>query len=149
MNRFVLEEGLMELPEGASGQRHLEVLLEFLCEFAEGHYQLAERLVATLWREAPSLSDWDAMAQLLLGEERHERHVAAAFLAEATLRLAFDDWAQHGTQQAEALLQRACGALGGRLPQLLSAFQAEKKAMCQAAKLVSYLLRFCCLSARD
>ena len=143
VDRFVLEEGV----EASGGQRRLEILLEFLCEFAEGHYQLAERLVSTVWGTG-CLEDWEAMAQLLLTETRHEQHVACAFLAEATVRVAFEEWATSSSSKAETVLQRASAALCGRLPELLSAFQAEKKAMCRAAALCSYLLRFCCLSAR-
>jgi len=148
--RFVMQEDIMDLPNGNAGseaKRLLNMLLEFLVEWTKPHFELTERLVASLRCKASCLEDWDAMTSFLLNDDlTADHHLAIAFVAEATVRLAFDDWLSNNTSEAEALLQRAARALCPRLPALLSAFQSEKAAMQCAASLCNYLLRFCAQS---
>lgn len=152
VSRFILQEDIFDQPngtaDGSAAKRHLQMLLDFLVEFVKPHFELTERLVAALWRKASCLEDWDAMTSLLLGdgELAADQHLAIAFLAEATVRVAFDDWLANNTMEAEALLQRAARALCPRLPTLLSTFQSEKAAMLRTASLCNYLLRFCAQS---
>jgi len=152
VSRFILQEDIVDwrngTADGSAAKRHLQMLLDFLVEFAKPHFELTERLVAALWRKASCLEDWDAMTSLLLGdgELAADQHLAIAFLAEATVRVAFDDWLANNTMEAEALLQRAARALCPRLPTLLSTFQSEKAAMLRTASLCNYLLRFCAQS---
>ncbi|CAJ1341028.1 unnamed protein product, partial [Effrenium voratum] len=161
VSRFILAEDVLDYPPGGlpngalmpSGgpvaKRRLQMLLQFLCEFAGTFLELSERLVAALWRKASCIEDWEQIKALMLGESLPlEQHNALAFLAEATVRLAFEDWLANRSPLAEAVLERAGRALGRNLGSVLSAFQAEKAAMRRAASLCSYLLRFCALSGK-
>ncbi|CAE8600865.1 unnamed protein product, partial [Polarella glacialis] len=167
VSRFVFTEDILDyppsglpagglLPTGLGGaavaQRRLMMLLQFLGEYADGHFELVERLVGALWRRASCLEDWEAITALVLpGSEAPlsgEHHAALVHLAEATARLAAEDAAANlpqGASHAEAVLDRAARALAPRLPSLLLSCQSEPKAMRRAASLCSNLLRHCAL----
>mmetsp|Transcript_75616 Transcript_75616/g.244840 ORF Transcript_75616/g.244840 Transcript_75616/m.244840 type:complete len:1182 (-) Transcript_75616:76-3621(-) len=162
VTRFVLSEDVIDyptsglsaghlLPAGSSGgaaRRKVMMLLQFLGEYTEGHFQLVDRLVASLWKRASCLEDWETIANLALPGGEHALtgniHTALVHLAEATVRLAAHDVASdNGSAHAEAVLDRAARALSARLPAFFTACQSEPAAMRRAASLYRHILGHC------
>eukprot|EP00927_Polykrikos_kofoidii_P060377 TRINITY_DN55373_c0_g1_i1.p1 TRINITY_DN55373_c0_g1~~TRINITY_DN55373_c0_g1_i1.p1 ORF type:complete len:1194 (+),score=196.59 TRINITY_DN55373_c0_g1_i1:101-3583(+) len=165
VSRFVFSEDVLDyrsgptlsvpLPTSSSNvlvsRRRLHMLLQFLAEYAEGQYILADRLAAALWRRSSCLEDWEAFAGLALPGSEHalagEVHVALMHMMEACARLAADEIAAatkpEAATYASAILDRAARALAPRLPLLLATSQAEPAAMRRVASLCRYLLRHC------
>eukprot|EP00439_Symbiodinium_sp_Y106_P017867 s3240_g2.t1 len=164
VSRFVFSEDVFDyagahisagslLPVGppAESRRRLRMLLEFMEDYDEGHKELADRLAAALWCKASCLEDFEAFASLLLGSEvlPPDLHTRLVFLAEATVRRAFEDFnGAKESKHAEAVLDRAVRAFLPRLPALLEACQAEQAAMRRATALCSHLLHHCAYQRR-
>eukprot|EP00930_Biecheleria_cincta_P006891 TRINITY_DN10798_c0_g1_i4.p1 TRINITY_DN10798_c0_g1~~TRINITY_DN10798_c0_g1_i4.p1 ORF type:complete len:1140 (+),score=247.03 TRINITY_DN10798_c0_g1_i4:102-3521(+) len=133
---------------GGTAKRRVLMLLQFVEEYADGHYELVERLVAALWRRASCLEDWEVLVELALPATEaplaSEHHSALIHLAEATVRLASKDMAEaSGSAHACAVLDRAARAVAPKLAALLTSCQAEPMTMRRATSLCSHLLYHC------
>jgi len=137
---------------GSAVRRRVQMILQFVGEYADGHYQLVGRLAAAFWRRTSCLEDWEAFAGLALAGGEHSLagggHTALVHLMEACAQLASEDAEATGGRMedvayAEAVLDRAARALAPRLEALLSACQAEPLAMHRAAGLCRHILRHC------
>lgn len=143
--------GLLPVNKNAGAARgRITMLLEFLGDYTQGHYALADRLAASLWKRASCLEDWETIASLALPGGEYavsgKYHTALIHLAEATVRLASKDVAGgkgDAAKHAEAVLDRAARAVGSRLPAMFGACQAEPVAMRRVASLFRHILGHC------
>jgi hypothetical protein len=161
VSRHVFTEDILDYPvdamptapgattTSADARRRIQMLLQFMATYADGHHQLVDRLTAALWRRTSCLEDWEILTGLALPGNEHsligEPHTMVVHLMESVARLASDESCQltDGNSYAEAVLDRIARALAQRLHILLVSCQAEPAAMRRAASLSRFVLRHC------
>eukprot|EP00971_Amphidinium_carterae_P010775 212841-Amphidinium_carterae.1 len=146
----------VSLASSIVARRRVLMLLQFIAEYADGHYVLADRLAQALWRSASCLEDWEVLVSLALPGNEHslsgEMHTILLFFMEAVARLALCE-APTGKADLDgysrAVMVRSARALAPRLAPLLSVCQGEPLAMRRAVALSRHVLHFCVLHAQS